>query len=184
MLKSVLAEQHDFKRESSAKWRFWDWCLCLTSFLPCVSIFNFSCENLSQILWYKHHSRIKLEFHVLLAWHGSLWWESAGSLIAVLSRGCRQNSISLLSIFWWVLLFFFFVLTFYIFCASHHGLNSFDMHVPLIWIYSPSYLSMQGMAIYLYGIVWVKCANMENLGKFHYFKILKPNCTTKVPLVL
>lgn len=123
MLKSVLAEQHDFKRESSAKWRFWDWCLCLTSFLPCVSIFNFSCENLSQILWYKHHSRIKLEFHVLLAWHGSLWWESAGSLIAVLSRGCRQNSISLLSIFWWVLLFFF--------LCSHF---TFSVPVTMVWI--------------------------------------------------
>lgn len=154
MLKSVLAEQRDFKRKSSVKCRFWNWCFCLTSFFPCVSSFNCSCENLSQSLWYKHHSHIKLEFHVLPAWHGSLWWESAGSLVTVPSRGCRQNSIFLLSIFWWILLFFF-VLTFYIFCASHHDLNSFDMHVPLIWIYSPSYLSMQGMAIYLYGIVWV-----------------------------
>lgn len=122
MLKSVLAEQRDFKRESSAKCRFWNWCLCLTSSFPCVSIFNCSCENLSQILWYKHHSCIKLEFHVLLVRHGSLWWESAGSLVAVPFRDCRQNLYFLA---------FHFLMDLTIFLCSHF---TFSVPVTMVWI--------------------------------------------------
>lgn len=124
MLKSILAEQRDFKRESSAKCRFWNWCLCLTSSLPCVSIFNCSCENLPQILWYKHYSRIKLEFHVLLVRHGSLWWESAGSLVAVPFRNCRQN-------FYFLAFHFLMGLAFCVCVCSHF---TFSVPVTMVWI--------------------------------------------------